>query len=134
MGVWAPPAIDILYMLVLCCPPEILDEKFEYFINFYHKNLVATLNVLHYDEKSIPTLESIHIDLKERGFYGAMLMIQTLPTIKLDNKEFSDDNLYSVESEDGDKFKQLMFENPIYLNLLKHLLPFFDKHGYLDII
>jgi len=133
MEVWAPPAIDILCLLVTCCPAEILDEKFEYFVEFYHKNLITTLTTLHYSMEKIPTLGSLYNDLKERGFYGAMLMIDALPTIKLDGKEFTDDNFFNPNSAENDKFKKILFENPIYLNILQHLLPFFEKRGYLDI-
>jgi len=86
----------------------------------------------------MPILRSLHNDLKERIFYGAKLVIEALPTIKLDSNQLSHENFFNPESTASDKFNQLMFGNPIYLNIhilniLKHLLPFFYKHKYLDI-
>lgn len=62
-------AQDLLYFLMSSTKLEDKLSKFDYYIKFYHDNLVKHLKLLNYTE-TIPTLRGIHTSLFKYGFWG----------------------------------------------------------------
>lgn len=66
---WASPANDIIYFLLSSVADDIKVSHFDEFVEFYHKELVAGLKMLSYDQH-IPTLAELHADILEKGSEG----------------------------------------------------------------
>lgn len=66
---YTSPAYDLIYFLLSSTKLEIKLEDFDYFIKFYHDQLVASLEVLNY-RKPIPSLKEIHTMIYKYGVYG----------------------------------------------------------------
>lgn len=67
---WASPANDIMYFLLSSVADDIKVDLFDELVEFYHKELVAGLKKLSYDQH-IPTLAELHIDLLDKGSFGS---------------------------------------------------------------
>lgn len=62
-------AQDLLYFLMSSTRLEDKLSKFDYYIKFYHDNLVEHLKILNYTE-ALPKLREIHSTLFRYGFWG----------------------------------------------------------------
>lgn len=62
-------AQDLLYFLMSSTRLEDKLSKFDYYVKFYHDNLVEHLKILKYTE-ALPTLRGIHATLFKYGFWG----------------------------------------------------------------
>lgn len=71
MSMWSSPAIDLTYLIFTSAAPELKVKEFDYFIQFYHTELVASFKRLGY-KKKIPTLLEIQVDVLKRGLYGKL--------------------------------------------------------------
>lgn len=65
------PAGDLLYFLISSVNDGCVVEKFDELVEFYHQELLRSLEVLGYSG-DVPTLEEIHADLLEKGPFGEM--------------------------------------------------------------
>jgi len=64
---WGSPAFDVSYFLTNSVADEFKTEHYDEFIEFYHETLVESLAALK-NEKAVPTLDEIHIDILKNGF------------------------------------------------------------------
>lgn len=69
LSFWGSPAGDLLYFLISSISDEFKIAKFDELIECYHEALVDSLKRLNYVD-AIPTLDEIHADLLEKGFFG----------------------------------------------------------------
>lgn len=63
------PAQDLYYFLISSPSFDIKLDKFDYFIRYYHENLIKYLQLLNYSKK-MPTLRELHCDLLNYGVWG----------------------------------------------------------------
>lgn len=69
MGRYGSPAQDLLYFLLSSTNLDIKLKHFDYFISFYHQQLIEHLKLLHY--KGIkPKLRDIHMALFKYDYWG----------------------------------------------------------------
>lgn len=67
---WASPANDLIQLLISSVADDIKTEYFDDFVEFYHEQLLGSLNKLKYGEKNVPTLGELHLDLFDKGGCG----------------------------------------------------------------
>lgn len=71
MSFWGSPSADLIYFFITSIADDVKTQKFDEFIEFYHKELVKALKKLEY-YKDIPTLNELHEDVLEKGTFGEM--------------------------------------------------------------
>lgn len=125
---WASPAPDLLYFLISSVSNDIKIDHFDDFIEFYHNELISSLKKLNYD-KSIPSLADLHIDILDKGSFGAMCLIFIQFIVKFNGNE--DMNMDVLTTSDSENLYRL-YSNENYMKALKLWLPFLNKRGFLD--
>lgn len=153
LSTWNSPVIDLLYLIVTSAACDIKVKYFDYFIQYYHKKLIETLDLFEYPEKKLPSLKELHLDVLNRGFYGMhefnfnlqtsffnkLLFVgvytsfTSLPMVLSESSpDTSIDNLVS-QSKSGREFKRKIYSNPRYIRAMQDILPFFDQKGLMEI-
>lgn len=73
---WGSPAQDLWYLITSSAHLDIKLKEFDYFIEIYHKRLLACLQILGY-KKAIPSLKELHIMMLKYGFWGKLKNLAT---------------------------------------------------------
>lgn len=131
MCVYATPAIDLLYFLIMSASVDVQVPKFDHFIKFYHSHLATSLQKLEYSEV-IPTLKDIQRDILDKSFLGSMLMVEGVTTIVMDSDYDYLIKFMGEPGEEGDSVRQIIFQNKLYVNIIEKLLPFLGNRGMLE--
>ncbi|XP_068157249.1 uncharacterized protein [Drosophila tropicalis] len=129
---WGSVAQDLLYFLLSSTELDIKISKFEYFISFYHKELVKQLTLLKYT-KTLPTLKSIHHSLYKYGGWGLFAILNVMGVVLLDadpNANF--ESFFEDDAERKSNFKKSIFTNPRYRKHMEILLPWLQYRGALE--
>lgn len=69
---WGSPIGDLFYFLMSSVKDEHKADSFDELVEFYHTELVESLQKLGFDGH-IPTLSELHIDLLEKRQYGNLI-------------------------------------------------------------
>ncbi|KAH8417045.1 hypothetical protein KR222_001857, partial [Zaprionus bogoriensis] len=125
------PSADLLNFLITSVNIDHKLRHFDYFIYFYHTQLVEHLQILDYKQR-VPTLRELHMNLQKYGIWAIISIFMALPVVLLDPTEAATlDNLLS-DTEAGDKFKDLLYTNKRYQMYLEQILPWLHNRGYLE--
>ncbi|KAH8358977.1 hypothetical protein KR093_003630, partial [Drosophila rubida] len=123
---------DLYYFLLSSTKFEDKLTKFDYYIKFYHENLVKNLKLLKYS-KSIPTLTEIHMSLFRYGFLGYLTAVGVMSVVLLEPTE--DANLENFLNDDKgtDELKSSLTTNARYRKHIEIILPWLLNRGALEI-
>ncbi|KAH8417166.1 hypothetical protein KR222_005489, partial [Zaprionus bogoriensis] len=124
-------AIDLLYFLISSPQLELKVNKFDYFIKYYHDQLIAHLKLLNYTKK-LPTLIDIHTSLLKNGIWGYCTACCVMTCALLDQTESATfDNIFS-ETPEGEAFRTLLFSGERYKRHIKVVMPWLQNRGALE--
>ncbi|XP_017062093.1 uncharacterized protein LOC108102006 [Drosophila ficusphila] len=110
------PAVYDLFSLLLTAPAE-KSRRFDYFVKYYHDQLVENLNLLKFKGKK-PSLTDLQLDLLKYGHWAFEFATEILPIMLSD---FS-----SIEDTDE------LFKNPVFGEQIRELLPWLENRGYFE--
>lgn len=68
---WASPVSDLIYFLLSSVEDSLKVKHFDDFIECYHQELKEGLMKLNFEGR-IPTLQELHSDMLEKGFFGKL--------------------------------------------------------------
>lgn len=103
----------------------------DYIIQYYHSQLVSALKLLNSTTKP-PTLLELHIDVLKKMHYGLASAIGTFAICVADASEESEMATFTRTDEKANEFKRKVYTNPIFVDALKEIIPFFEAKGILD--
>lgn len=83
-SVYTSPAIDLLNLIFSSAETETKLCNFEYFVKFYHEQLVESLTLFNYSKK-IPTLKELYLDVLDRAFLGVWQGFAVMPACMVQN-------------------------------------------------
>lgn len=126
------PSADLLNFLITSVNIEHKLKHFDYFIYYYHAQLVEHLKILDY-KASMPTLKELQISLLKNGLWAVISSFMALPIVLLDPTEAATTDNLMGDGASGDNFKHLLYTNKRYQKYLKQLLPWLDYRGYLEV-
>ncbi|XP_037817355.1 uncharacterized protein LOC119607485 [Lucilia sericata] len=131
---WSSPAVDLHYFLNTSLEPKLqLDiHAHDKLIQYYHTILTKTLKNLKY-MGYVPTLHAFHIQMEEGKFLAvtATLASQAI----MINDQCADADFHSLVDDDerSRNFRASAYKNKRLQNIIKTILPHFDRHGLLDV-
>ncbi|BFF89746.1 uncharacterized protein DMAD_08426 [Drosophila madeirensis] len=131
MPKWGSVAQDLYYFLISSTSLDIKTSKFDYFIWFYHSELVKHLQLLKYS-KPLPTLRGIRNDLSKHSGWGLVCCTSVMGVALLDPIEDGDVDFDQIVSEEDNSFKKSIFTNPRYRKHVKVLLPWLQHRGAME--
>lgn len=131
-SVYTSPTIDLISLIFSSAETETKIQNFEFFLKFYHDQLVDALKLLKY-EKKIPTLKELYLDVHDRAFLGVWNCFAVLPMCLTENvQESSSENLLG-QNDEGKNYKRKIYNNERYRKHVTELLTFFDRRGLVDL-
>lgn len=128
---YGSPSHDLIYLLISSTSYDLKLSRFDFFIKFYHDNLVAHLKMLKYPKK-IPTLKDIHIMLYNYGVWAYYTATGVMGAVLVDPSEEANLKNFFSDDEEAKNFKLLMYSNPRYEKHIEAILPWLYNRGALE--
>ncbi|KAM7360748.1 uncharacterized protein ACRADG_007453 [Cochliomyia hominivorax] len=127
---WGSPAEDLLFFITISADKDIRIREFDHFIDIYYERLVACLKVLGF-KKPLPKLRDLHKDLydQKNSFYAFFACFNHLPAILLPTDKDASIQSFSRPDEIGEKFRMKAFTNPLYVETMREVYPFYFRRG-----
>ncbi|XP_023292669.2 uncharacterized protein LOC111676020 [Lucilia cuprina] len=125
---YGTPAQDLYYFLLSSTKYELKIKYFDYFIKYYHNELLKNLKLLNYSRK-IPTLKDIHISLHKHHPWGLSTVIGVMAAVLLDPNENANIENFIGEDDAGMKLKIQMYSNARYRKHSELILPWLYNRG-----
>ncbi|XP_039956434.1 uncharacterized protein LOC126755434 [Bactrocera neohumeralis] len=125
---YGTPVHDLYNLLISSTSLEVKLKHFDYFVKYYHDNLVENLKLLKYPKK-LPTLKDIHIALYKNGIFGlfaahghmAIVLLEPSPDATLEN--------LMGTSPESVEFKKRMYLSKRYREHAEVVLPWLYYRG-----
>lgn len=125
------PMLDLNYFIYTSLQHDLKMNKVDHIIQFYHQELVANLRKLGYSKKP-PTLLELQKDFLDVGLFGVSAAFGTFSIAVAPAGDDSEMDSFFKEGEAADNFKRRLYSNPIYVNALEDLVPFFEMKGFFE--
>ncbi|XP_017123771.1 uncharacterized protein LOC108143751 [Drosophila elegans] len=126
---WGTVAQDLYYFLLSSTRLDIKTSKFDYFIWFYHSELVKHLNLLNYS-KSLPTLRSIRYALNKYSGWAFICSACVMGYVLLDPTDGADFD--KIIAKENSSFRNSLYTNPRYRRHMEVLMPWLQHQGALE--
>ncbi|XP_034132341.1 uncharacterized protein LOC117586414 [Drosophila guanche] len=128
---WGSVAQDLYYFLISSTSLDIKTSKFDYFIWFYHSELVKHLQLLKYS-KPLPTLRGIRNDLSKHSGWGLVCCTSIMGFVLLDPIVDDNGDFDKLLSQEDSSFKKSMFTNTRFRKHVEVLLPWLQHRGAME--
>ncbi|XP_050324786.1 uncharacterized protein LOC126756032 [Bactrocera neohumeralis] len=125
---YGPPINDLYSFLLLSPSLDMKLKHFDYFIKYYHDNLIEYLKLLKYSKK-LPTLKEIHLAMLKYGSFGVNTVITLLPLVLLEANETASIANIIGDSEESRALKKAMYTNSRYREHVEVLFPWLYHRG-----
>ncbi|KAH8362815.1 hypothetical protein KR084_001281 [Drosophila pseudotakahashii] len=126
---WGTVAQDLYYFLLSSTSLDIKISKFDYFIWYYHSELVKHLKLLNYS-KEPPTLRSIRDALNKYNGWAFICAATIMAYVLLDPVDGAD--IEKVLGDDDTEFKKSLYVNPRFQKHMEVLLPWLQHRGAME--
>ncbi|XP_073819740.1 uncharacterized protein [Musca autumnalis] len=124
-------AQDLYYFILSSTRLELKVNCFDEMIHYYYVNLIEHLKILEYS-KPLPRLSDIHQSLLKQSVWAILTVCCIMSGVLCDPTDVASMENFIGTSEDGDKFKQLLYFNDRYLKHMEVILPWLNNRGALD--
>lgn len=114
------PSTDLLNFLMSSVHIDYKLTHFDYFIKYYHDQLIEHLQLLKYKDR-LPTLRELHMQLYKYGIWAITASVMVLPIVLLD------------QSEESMEYKSQLYTNVRYKENIEQIMPWLDNRGLLDL-
>lgn len=131
MPFFGNPGIDLNFFLYGSLNESARISFMKKLVRIYHETLSSTLIKLKYSKK-VPTLHDIHLAMMKKGFQCVIASIAEVPLLMYDDQENLHMDKLLENSDDAQKFRFDLFNNPRYKPFIQTLLLEFDDLGYLE--
>ncbi|XP_016980500.1 uncharacterized protein LOC108045629 [Drosophila rhopaloa] len=125
---WGTVAQDLYYFLLSSTSLDIKTTKFDYFIWFYHSELIKHLKLLNYS-KTLPTLRNIRDALNKYSGWAFLCSACVMAYVLLDPTDGAD--LDKIISAEDSSFRDSLYTNPRYRKHMEVLMPWLQQRGAL---
>ncbi|XP_017007430.3 uncharacterized protein [Drosophila takahashii] len=125
-------AFDLMYFLLGSTQFDIQLSQFDFFIKYYHDQLVEHLRLLKYPEAKTPSLRFLHTQLLKYGSVGYHVVLMLCPPVLLDRTDDANLTDFVTESDNGDGLKMAMYSNARYKKHVSAILTWLNNRGALS--
>lgn len=123
-GYYGSPAIDLNFFFYTSIQDDVLENHLDELIELYQSTLSDTLSALEY-KSNIPTLQNIKTMIRKKFDHALISTFCVLPMYFNENPEEVGTMQFLMDTEEAVAARLTVFENPRYVEVLKHLLPRF---------
>ncbi|KAH8383454.1 hypothetical protein KR009_008707, partial [Drosophila setifemur] len=128
---YGSPAMDLLYFIITSVHIDYKLDSFDYLVRHYHDQLTKHLNFLGFTGRQ-PSLRELHMTVIKYGGWLLFPAIAVLPLVLLDPSKSATFDNFMGESEEGAKFKNLLYQNKRYQGYIERILPWLENRGFLE--
>ncbi|XP_065722643.2 uncharacterized protein [Drosophila suzukii] len=128
---YGSPTQDLFYLIVTSVHIDYKLDYFDFFIRHYHEQLTKHLNLLGFTGKQL-SLRELHMLMYKHGSWALFPSITVLPVVLLDPNESATFDNFLRDTEDGAKFKNLLYANKRYKGYIERILPWLYNKGFLE--
>uniref|UniRef100_A0A1I8NAH6 CHK kinase-like domain-containing protein n=1 Tax=Musca domestica TaxID=7370 RepID=A0A1I8NAH6_MUSDO len=121
-------AQDLLYFILSSTQVDLKVNHFDELIHHYYENLIENLKLLDYS-KPLPNLRDIHGSLIRYGLWGVVTTCCIMSAVLCDPTEVANIENFVGDSEESEKFKEMLYSNERYMKHLEVLLPWLYRRG-----
>ncbi|XP_011213900.2 uncharacterized protein LOC105233495 isoform X1 [Bactrocera dorsalis] len=125
---YGSPVNDLYCFLISSISLDVKLKHFDYFIKYYHDNLIECLKLLKYPKK-LPALKDIHIALYKYGTWGLYELMGHMSIVLVDPSEAADVNNLMGNTPEGEEFKKSMYRNERFRKHAEAILPWLYNRG-----
>lgn len=126
------PIIDIIYFLFSSLRANILVEEFDELFAYYFDQLVKAGQTLGVGDQ-VPSFQVFTEQMHKTMHYAYMILSEIVPVVVMERH--ADANLEAFmgdpNSDAALNLAKKMFENPKYIDILSHIIPFLHKRGFM---
>ncbi|XP_043654554.1 uncharacterized protein LOC122620932 [Drosophila teissieri] len=126
---WGSVAQDLYYFLLSSTKLDIKTAKFDYFIWFYHSELVKHLKLLNYSKK-LPTLRSLRNELNKYSGWAFICSVSVMGVVLLDPTDDADFD--KILSSEHPSFTNSIYTNPRYRRHAEVVLPWLQHRAAME--
>lgn len=130
MSFYSSPGIDINYFLNTSPRLEVRQQSRDELIKSYYLEFSKTLKLLDDATWTMPliSLDEMRREIGTREFFGFMASVGILPMVVMDKETAKDANLESLSNDEtAANMRIAMYNNPVYVQAMKHIVKRFDK-------
>uniref|UniRef100_A0A1I8Q896 CHK kinase-like domain-containing protein n=1 Tax=Stomoxys calcitrans TaxID=35570 RepID=A0A1I8Q896_STOCA len=132
MCCYGNPVKDLLYLLLSSAINADKMNNFDYYIKYYHDQLVGYLKLLKFKRK-IPKLWELQYDVIKNNKWVFEAVTQVLPLVLWDPSNSNESNLSEEEELPiNDKFLKVMCAQDNYCQQIQKLLPWMEDKAFLE--
>nr|XP_036219378.1 uncharacterized protein LOC106625140 [Bactrocera oleae] len=125
---YGSPVNDLYCFLISSTSLDVKLKHFDYFIKYYHDNLIECLKLLKYAKK-LPTLKDVQIALHKYAAWALYELMGHMSIVLVDPSEAADVNNLMGNTPEGEEFKKSMFRNDRFRKHAEALLPWLYNRG-----
>ncbi|XP_037817363.1 uncharacterized protein LOC119607494 [Lucilia sericata] len=125
---YGSPAQDLYYFLLSSTKYELKIKHFDYFIKYYHSELLKHLKLLNYSKK-MPSLKDIHISLHKHNSWALSTVIGVMAAVLLEPNDNANIDNFIGEDDAGIQLKIQMYSNARYRKHSELILPWLYNRG-----
>ncbi|XP_037929545.1 uncharacterized protein LOC119681821 [Teleopsis dalmanni] len=130
---WGCPTEDLVFFISISAAKDIRLTEYDHFIEIYYEFLIENLKLLKYNGTP-PKLRDLQMGTYKAHstFYAFMAVYNHLVAVLLPTDK--DSNIHSLMRTDefGEQFRMRTFTNPLYVEAMKDLFPFYHRRGVLN--
>lgn len=126
------PSADVLYFIITSVHIDYKLKDFDYFIKYYHDQLIKHLQLLEYKER-LPKLVELQMEMYKYGSWALMASYLVLPVVLLDPTETATFENFLGTGESAADFKKQMYTNKRFKHYIEQILPWLDNRGLLEV-
>ncbi|GAB0088258.1 uncharacterized protein DMENIID0001_026520 [Sergentomyia squamirostris] len=127
---WGSPGIDLNFFMYTSVDNTLRKESWNFLIHHYHKILTSTLRNMEVVTR-IPTVADIHNEIIQKGHIAVMASLLKGAVI-IAPPDIVDIDVLVADTPEGSSYREMLFSNPNYVEMIKPLLQEFYWMGYLD--
>lgn len=125
------PALDLQYFIYSSTQHEIKLNKVDHILQYYHRQLVDSLQKLGY-KKKLPTLLQLQKDFLDLGLFGVSSAFGTFSIAVAPPGDDADMSSFLGDDQAAVNFQRRLYSNPIYVKGMEDLVPYFELKGFLQ--
>lgn len=129
---WGSPAIDLLYFMATSLSDEFRANNQDELIQYYHKCLIGISRKFNYTG-FIPNLHQLQQQFFKNYFYSFTSTVIVMPMMMSEHAVGADFRTLMGLDDRSDAMKNGIYSSLKCHEILKRVLPIFDKKGILDL-
>lgn len=123
--------VDVVNLFYTSSAHNVQEQEWDKLVQHYHNELVNNLKKLNYN-LYVPTITDIHTEILQHSMHSVGMSMLAHALQQLDDTTNADISSLFLDTEVAIDFRKKLSQLPKYNEIMKYLLNYYDRKGYLD--